>query len=204
MGKIDSTTTVLRGNATYDAMASTGGTVFGPMGTTDRVLVKTGPQINEGYLADVLSAPEVPANVKIELVKYLTLQKAPETTPASTKCVGAAGATGETPPPAEPATTGWDKVTEKAAEIIPPVAKTIGNTTKSVAKDVSNATEKSVTNVSKASVSWVTDIKSMIKYCVLGIIGLIIIAWFIGIIIYKKKHKNNQDTENIENKYTIN
>lgn len=201
MGKIDSTTTVLRGNATYDGMASTGGSIFGPMGTTDRVLVKTGPQINEGYLADVLSAPEVPPEVKIELVKYLTLQKAPETTPAATKTVGAAGSVGDNPPAAEPATTGWDKVTEKAAEIIPPVADTIGDTTKSVAKDVSKATEKSVTNVSKASVSWLTDIKSMIKYCVLGLIGLIIIAGFIGIIIYKKKHKNNQD---IENKYTTN
>jgi hypothetical protein len=51
LGKIDSTTTVLRGGATYDSSASTGGSILGPMGTSDRIQVSTVPQLNEGYAA---------------------------------------------------------------------------------------------------------------------------------------------------------
>src|SRR5574344_518401 len=47
-GKIDSTTTILRGGASYDSIASTGGSVFGSGGTSDRIFISTIPQLNEG------------------------------------------------------------------------------------------------------------------------------------------------------------
>jgi hypothetical protein len=175
-------------------MASTGGTMFGPMGTTDRTLVKTTPQINEGYLAEVFTSPDVAPEVKIALAKYLTEKQAPVTTPTATKTVGAAGATGEKPPTAEPATTGWDKVTEKAAEIIPPVTQTIGETTSNITKDVATATADVTKNVTDTTTAWAGSFK-IIAIAIVCIVLFIIVPITILIFIKKKKTNKNSSIE---------
>jgi len=105
LGKIDSTTTVLRGGATYDSAASTGGSLFGTMGTSDRVQVSTIPQLNEGNLRDVLNDNKTPKEVKIALIQYLINQKAPTPLPTATKTIGAATGTDLKKAEATPGTT---------------------------------------------------------------------------------------------------
>lgn len=198
IGKIDSTTTVLRGGATYDASASTGGSMLGPMGTSDRIQVSTVPQINQGYVAQVLTSKDTPAEVKIALTKYLVEQKAPTPLPTATKTIGAASTTDLKQPVANPATTGWDKVTETAGEaipkIVPPVTDAAKEMTKSATemvstsvKEVAEATENSVKQVSDASESWVKNIKWIV---VIAGICFIIIAGIIVYFLIKRKKKS--------------
>lgn len=170
VGKIDSTTTVLRGGATYNSATSTGGSMFGPMGITEHIQVSTIPQVNEGYIAEILTSKDAPPEVKIALTQYLVQQRAPKAIPTSTKTVGAASAAGDNPPEAAPATTGIDKVTEQAAEVIekatPHVTKAVSN----VSSNVTSAVEKSVESVADASTKWTGDLKLIIAF----IIGRII------------------------------
>lgn len=105
VGKIDSTTTVLRGGSTYDSAASTGGSLFGTMGTSDRIQVSTIPQLNEGNIREILIDKNTPKEVKIALIQYLIKQKAPKSLPAATKAIGAATGADLNNPIAEPETT---------------------------------------------------------------------------------------------------
>ena len=52
LGYIDSTTTVIRGNTSVEASTATGGNGLSlGAGTSQTVLVTSGPQVNEGYVA---------------------------------------------------------------------------------------------------------------------------------------------------------
>lgn len=187
VGKIDSTTTVLRGGATYNSSTSTGGSVFGPMGTTEHIQVSTIPQMNEGYIAEVLTSKDCPAEVKIAVAQYLTKQKAPKPAPVSTKTVGAASALGKNPPVADPEQTGWDKVTEEAAEVIKTATPHVTKAASEVSKNASEAVTKSVSSVSSASETWTNNLKVIVAFIVIGLLLLIGIVIFIIIKIKKRK-----------------
>lgn len=78
------------------------GGILGPMGTTDRIHLSTIPQVNEGYITDILTSKDATPEVKQALVKYLTVQKAPPTSPTTVKTIGAAAASGQDSPQVEP------------------------------------------------------------------------------------------------------
>lgn len=65
------------------------------MGTTDRIHLSTIPQVNEGNIKDILTSKDATPAVKTALANYLIQQKAPPTTPATVKTIGAAAASGE-------------------------------------------------------------------------------------------------------------
>ena len=190
IGKIDSTTLVLRGGANYDGGASTGGSIFGPAGTSDRMQLSTIPQLNEGYLADVLNNPYTKPEVKIAIVNYLVKQSAPTTSNYVTKSIGAAQAVGDVT--VEPVTTGVDKVIEKTAEVVPKITPPIANTVSDVSKNVSIATADSVKEISQSSKAWIENIKGIVGYI---LIGFILLVFLIVYIIHKFKKKNNINTQ---------
>lgn len=190
VGKIDSTTTVLRGNSTYDSSASTGGTVFGSASTSDRTFVATGIQLNEGYMAEVLQSPDVDPATKVALAQALVQVQANKPKPTVTKAVGAATSSGDNPNTSvEPVAVGVDNVVNKVAETAPKVVVPVAAATKDVVKDVA-------TTVDTVSNDWK---KSIIVISVALIIGLSIIGVAVfGIIRIIRKHKASATTKTSE------
>lgn len=95
IGKIDSTTTVLRGGTSYDSIASTGGSINGAMGTSDRIQISTIPQLNEGYTAEVLQSKYTSEGVKKLLINsYMSKAKPNDPLPSKSISIGSAVASG--------------------------------------------------------------------------------------------------------------
>lgn len=187
VGKIDSTTTVLRGNSTYDSSASTGGTLFGSASTSDRTFVATGIQLNEGYLKDVLTSPDVDPATKVALAQAIVQVKAAQSKPTVTKSVGAATSTGETPPTeVEPVAVGLDNVVNRVAEVTPKVVEPVAKATAEVVKDAAVTTQK----VSK---DWSNV---MNRWWIIALAGLIIVGAVVAFVLkrYKKKTEDNKQT----------
>ena len=170
VGKIDSTTTILRGNSTYDSSASTGGTLFGSASTSDRTFVATGIQLNEGYLKDVLTSPSVDPATKVAMVQAIAQVQAAKPKPTVTKAVGAATSTGEKPDTSvEPVAVGVDNVVNRVAEAAPKVVAPVASVTKDVVKDVT-------TTVDGVSKDWklVWIVVSVVVTIIAGLIAFII------------------------------
>lgn len=95
IGQIDSTSLILRGNAEFKTDSSTTGSLNTEMGTGNtgtnnksnntsklgtsggigqNISFSTKPQLNEGYLRDVLADPNVSNETKAALVNYLIQQ----------------------------------------------------------------------------------------------------------------------------------
>lgn len=84
MGQIDSTSLILRGNTQFEsqsettgsASANTSGTTSGGAdgkgGITQKIKFTTGPQLNEGYLRDVLTDPNISKEDKTAMIRALT------------------------------------------------------------------------------------------------------------------------------------
>lgn len=181
IGKIDSTTTVLRGNSTYDSSASTGGTIFGSASTSDRTFVATGIQLNEGYMAEVLQSPDVDPATKVALAQALVQVQANKPKPTVTKAVGAATSSGDTPNTSvEPVAVGVDNIVNKVAETAPKVVVPVAAATKDVVKNVT-------TTVDTVSNDWKKTIIIISVALIIGL-GIIGIAVF-GVIHSKRKHK---------------
>ena len=155
IGKIDSTTTVLRGNSTYDSAASTGGTLFGSASTSDRTFVATGMQLNEGYMKDVLTSPDVDPATKVALAQALVQVAAAKSKPTVTKAVGAATSSGENPDnKVEPVAVGLDNVVNRVAEVTPKVVEPVAKATTEVVKDVATTTKSVSSDWSKVVNKW--------------------------------------------------
>lgn len=97
IGQIDSTSLILRGNAEFKTDSSTTGSIntetstgtetgdklgnSGKLGTSggigQNITFTTKPQLNEGYLCEVLKDPNVPNEAKVALVNYLIQQQQP-------------------------------------------------------------------------------------------------------------------------------
>ena len=182
VGKIDSTTTVLRGNSTYDSSASTGGTVFGSASTSDRTFVATGIQLNEGYMAEVLQSPDVDPATKVALAQALVQVQANKPRPTVTKAVGAATSSGDNPNTSvEPVAVGVDNVVNRVAEVTPKVVEPVAKATAEVVKDAAVTTQK----VSK---DWSSV---MNRWWIIVLAGLIIVGAVVAFILKHYKKQNS-------------
>jgi hypothetical protein len=90
VGNIDTTMAVIRGNTTFDSTSAKGGSLTGTGGISERVVVSTNPQLNEGYVAEVLTSPNVDPETKREVAEYLTASTAPKVADAKSITIGAA------------------------------------------------------------------------------------------------------------------
>ena len=188
IGKIDSTTTVLRGNSTYDSSASTGGTLFGSASTSDRTFVATGMQLNEGYLKDVLTSPDVDPATKVAIAQAIVQVQATNPKPTVTKAVGAATSTGENPnTEVEPVAVGVDNVVNRVAQVAPKVVTPVADAAKDIVKD----TTSTVDSVSKDwKLVWIVVATAVVV--VAGIVAFIVLK-------LRKKKKEQSVEKDIVN-----
>ena len=188
IGKIDSTTTVLRGNSTYDSSASTGGTLFGSASTSDRTFVATGMQLNEGYLKDVLTSPDVDPGTKVAIAQAIVQVQASKPKPTVTKAVGAATSTGENPnTEVEPVAVGIDNAVNKVAQVAPKVVTPVADAAKDIVKD----TTSTVDSVSKDwKLVWI--VVSTAVVVVSGIVAFIVLK-------LRKKKKEQMIEKDVAN-----
>ena len=97
LGQIDSTSLILRGNTQFEsqsettgsASANTSGTTSGGAdgkgGITQKIKFTTGPQLNEGYLRDVLTDPNISKEDKAAMINALTKNSASTSNKSETK-----------------------------------------------------------------------------------------------------------------------
>lgn len=189
MGMIDSTTAVIRGNTTYDSSASTGGASFTSAGTSDRIFLSTGMQLNEGYLKDVLTDPSVDTTTKVELAKAVAQMKPIPPLNTVTKTVSAATVSGGAASDIEPMKVGLDNVVDKVAQVAPKVVTPVADATKHVVKDVT-------TTVDTISNDWKTNVAIIA-------IAVVFVLIIIALVIYGYLRKrNNIDDIVVGNKST--
>lgn len=86
LGYWDDTTAVVRGNTSVSAStASGGGIIAGQGGTSQTIAISTGTQVNEGYVKDILTDPNLDTEAKIAFIKALTRLEHPQTDGAHNK-----------------------------------------------------------------------------------------------------------------------
>lgn len=144
-GKLDSITAVLRGGSSFSSGSSTGGSILGTGGTSDNFQVYTIPQLNEGYMANVMISPEVPAEVKIKLADYMTKSKPNQPSSFKSVSIGSAVASGKNSHEIKPEAVGLDNVVNKTAEAIPKVtrdASRMVKDTRMTVKDITSTFRK--------------------------------------------------------------
>lgn len=180
LGNAEVTTVATRGNTTYVTQNVTGGGLWSASAGTGRIsILSSGPQFNEGYINETLQSPHVSEAVKLAIAeKYLAQTRAPEISPTAVKTLAAASGQGVNPPVVEPASTGTDKLIDKAAEVIPQVTPAVTDTVKSVGN---NAIDK----VGTVSTSALDTAKSLSK-TVMWVAILAIIILGVGIFVYFK------------------
>jgi len=88
IGQIDSTSLILRGNTQFESQSetsgdasvgtsgATSGNAGGKGGITQKIKFTTGPQLNEGYLRDVLTDPNISKEDKSAMISALTKNSA--------------------------------------------------------------------------------------------------------------------------------
>lgn len=186
IGKIDSTTTVLRGNSTYDSVASSGGSLTGIGGVSERIQMKTNPQLNEGYLENVLISGNVDPITKQILAVSLVKGNAPESQNARAVSIGGGAGTGENLESLVPKVVGIDNLVDKAAETAP---KVVG--------PIMDGTVKSIGHVSTTAKTVSNDASDVVKF-VSSMTALIVITLTLVItgivLIVRAKHKKKEET----------
>ena len=183
-GDIDSTTLILRGGSQVKTGRSVGGAFAGTGGSANDLQISTIPQLNEGYMKDVMVSPDVPAEVKIELAKYMANAKPTEPQPYKATVVGASVGSGENLEDVKPKMAGIDNIVDKVAEVTPEV-------TEDVSKMVDSTTEaasSSVRDVMTASKTWIIAIAA-------AVVMVISIGTLIFVFIRKKKIKKRLEEE---------
>ena len=121
-GDIDSTTIIMRGGTQVATGRSVGGSIVGGSGgSASDMQISTIPQLNEGYMKDVMISPDVPAEVKIELAKYMAKAKPNTPQPYKTATIGASSGGGGDLSTVKPEATGIDNMVNKVTDVIPEV-----------------------------------------------------------------------------------
>jgi hypothetical protein len=145
IGNIDTSMAVIRGNTTFDSTSAKGGSLTGIGGISERITVAAKAQLNEGYVAEVLTSPNVDSSTKIEIAKYLALSNAPKVSDSKSISIGAAAGSGDKSNEITPEKTGIDNIVDKTADTIikitPDVAKATENTVSNISKDVADTTQ---------------------------------------------------------------
>lgn len=86
LGYWDDTTAVVRGNAAVSASTATGGgALAGEGGTSQTIEIATGTQVNEGYIKDILTDPNLDTDAKIAFIKAIAKLEHPSTNGAHNK-----------------------------------------------------------------------------------------------------------------------
>ena len=86
LGYWDDTTAVVRGNAAVSASTATGGgALAGEGGTSQTIEIATGTQVNEGYIKDILTDPNLDTDAKIAFIKAIAKLEHPSTNSAHNK-----------------------------------------------------------------------------------------------------------------------
>lgn len=195
VGQSEITMAAVRGNTSFSSQSTTGGGLLATTAGTGKVhVLKSGPQVNEGYIKDIMLSPDVPAEAKVAIAKTYLTTPAPEIQPAATSTLGAATGSGAEPPKVQPIRTGIDNVVDKVAEVTPKVVPPIANAT----KDVVNNTVDTVGDATKTTV---TNVKQIVMWVVIGLGILLVLAIAIGIPIYKYR-KSKQAASNEKPKAT--
>lgn len=94
LGNIDTTMAIIRGNTTFDSTSAKGGSFAGTGGISERFAVSSNPQLNEGYVAEILTSPNASEATKTEIAKYLMTAKSPAVSDAKSITIGAAAGSG--------------------------------------------------------------------------------------------------------------
>lgn len=99
LGETSMNFNVVRGNASYSSHANTGFDVStATTSTTSVIQFSSNPQVNEGYVHDILTSEKVESDVKESFVKdYLGQQEAPNVLPVTLKSNQGATAAGNDP-----------------------------------------------------------------------------------------------------------
>lgn len=98
LGYWDDNNAVVRGNTTVSSSTASGGNVIGGGGGTSQTLqIATGTQVNEGYIKDILTDPNLDTVTKVAFVEALTKLQQPQTANAYNQTTStASGITKET------------------------------------------------------------------------------------------------------------
>lgn len=189
VGQSEITMAAVRGNTSFSSQSTTGGGLLATTAGTGKVhVLKSGPQVNEGYIKDIMTSPDVPAEAKVVIAKHYLTTPAPEVQPAVTKTLGAATGSGDTPPKVEPIRTGVDNVVDKVAEAAPKVVPPIADATKEVVNNT-------VTTVGDTATSTMDNVKSIVRWVVIALVFIIVLAGIIYITQYIKKHKKTKQSQ---------
>ena len=79
LGYWDDNNAVVRGNTTVSSSTASGGNVIGGGGGTSQTLqIATGTQVNEGYIKDILTDPNLDTVTKVAFVEALTKLQQPQ------------------------------------------------------------------------------------------------------------------------------
>lgn len=168
MGYIDSTTTVLRGNTSVQASNASGGNALSlGAGTTQTVLVTSGPQLNEGYVAQILTNQNTDPKTKQAIAEYLLKTKHPVIKPTALTVSNGGVATGQNPPKPKDVKTGFDNVVDK----------------------ISDGYNQTIISTQEATENVTNSIMQYIYYIIIGVALLITIIIILVIVLIKKKKK---------------
>lgn len=190
VGQSEITMAAVRGNTSFSSQSTTGGGLLATTAGTGKVhVLKSGPQVNEGYIKDIMLSPEVPAEAKVAIAKTYLTTPAPEISPAATSTLGAATGSGAEPPKVQPIRTGIDNVVDKVAEVTPKVVPPIADATKEVVNNT-------VTTVGDTATSTVSDVKSIVRWVVVALVFIVVLAGIIYVTQYIKKHKKTKQSLN--------
>lgn len=145
LGNIDTTIAIIRGNTTFDSTSAKGGSLTGISGISERFAISSNPQLNEGYIAKILTSPNADKETKVEIAKYLASKDAPTISDAKSITIGAATGSGENSSKITLEKTGIDNIVDKTSETISNIRPTISNATKetitSIPSDVSDTSQ---------------------------------------------------------------
>ena len=175
IGNIESTRTILRGNATCDILTSTGGSIINQAGTTSRMLVRTGTQLNQGYIKDILTSKDLSNETKLALINFLAEQVNPQTTPVTIKSVGTAGSTDKQSLKVEAIK---DELIDKTNDTIKTITPIITDSTIKTANKLTNTVNQAYKTISIDYQS-----QKLIANILIGLLCLIVALTLILIII---------------------
>ena len=83
LGYWDDNNAVVRGNTTMSSSTASGGSVIGGDGGTSQTLqIATGTQVNEGYIKDILTDPNLDTVAKVAFIEALYKLQQPQTSNA--------------------------------------------------------------------------------------------------------------------------
>ena len=80
LGYWDDNNAVVRGNSSYSSSTASGSNIIGGEGGTSQTLqIATGTQVNEGYIKDILTDPNLDTVTKVAFVEALVKLQQPQT-----------------------------------------------------------------------------------------------------------------------------